>query len=169
LPSGTITRELNRLAEVGLLRRVRQGNQWLYSADTSCPVYAEVAGILRKTSGLADVQAAALAPAGERIRTAFVFGSMARGQATVGSDVDLMVIGDLGLGEAVELLHPAEEALGREINPKVFAPQEWQKRAAANDPFVREVMSKPKIFVGGSEHELAEPRRNQPRRNRAVA
>ena len=169
LPSGTITRELNRLAEVGLLRRVKQGNQWLYSADTSCPVFGEIAGILRKTSGLADVLAVALAPARDRIHAAFVFGSMARGQATTGSDIDLMLIGNLGLREAVELLHPAEAALGREINPKVFAVKEWKRRAAASDPFVREVMGKPKIFVGGSERELAEPRRNQPRRNRGVA
>ena len=65
LPAGTLTRELKRLAEVGLLKREKRGNQQVYSADTSCPVFAEVAGILRKTSGLADVLAEALAPAAE--------------------------------------------------------------------------------------------------------
>ena len=53
LSAGTITRELGKLAEVGLLKREKRGNQQVYSADTSGPIYAELASILRKTSGLA--------------------------------------------------------------------------------------------------------------------
>jgi predicted nucleotidyltransferase len=169
LPSGTLTRELNRLAEAGLLKRVRQGNQRLYSANRACPVFEEVAGILRKTAGLADVLADALAPAGDRIEVAFVFGSLARGRETTGSDVDLMLIGDLPLRQAVALLEPAQRALAREVNPRIYTAKEWRARLAAKDPFVREVMAKPKVFVIGTEHELAEPRRAEPRSHRAIA
>ncbi len=63
---------------VGLLRREKRGNQQVYSADRACPVFEEVASILRKTSGLADVLAEALAPAAQHIRSAFVFGSSRR-------------------------------------------------------------------------------------------
>ena len=107
LPAGTITRELGKLAEVGLLKREKRGNQQLYSADTQGPIFAELASILRKTSGLADVLAQALAPAARRLRVAFVFGSVAHGRETAGSDIDVMLIGDLGFREAIELMHPA--------------------------------------------------------------
>ena len=66
LPSGTVIRELNRLVDAGLLKRERRGNQALYSADRACPVFEEVAGMLRKTSGAADVIAGALAALSDR-------------------------------------------------------------------------------------------------------
>lgn len=167
LPSGTLTRELTRLAQVGLLRREKRGNQLLYSAERSCPVFEELASILRKTSGVAEVLAAALAPARDRVRTAFIYGSLARGQERAGSDVDLIVIGDLGFAEAVELLHASQGTLGREINPKVYSLKQWTAKRAVPDTFLRDVLAKPKIFVIGAEDELAKPRRAKPRSRRA--
>ena len=155
LPAGTITRELTKLAEVGLLKRTKRGNQQVYSADTSAPIFTELASILRKTSGLADVLVQALAPAAPKLRLAFVFGSVARGQETGGSDVDLMLIGDLGFREAVELLHPCQSALGREVNPKLFSPHEFTDKAAT-EPFLIDVLAKPKIFLIGNAHDLEE-------------
>lgn len=155
LPAGTLTRELKRLADVGLLKRERRGNQQVYSADTSCPVFNEVAGILRKTSGLADVLAEALAPAAQQLRVAFVFGSMAQGREIGASDVDLMLIGDIGFAEAVELLYPAQATLGREVNPKVFTAAEFSTKAPV-EPFLRDVLAKPKVFLIGNDHDLAE-------------
>ena len=166
LPSGTITRELTRLAQVGLLRCEKRGNQLLYSAERSCPVYGELASILRKTSGVADVLAEALAPARDRVRTAFIYGSLARGQERAGSDVDLIVIGDIGFAEVVELLHASQGTLGREINPKAYQLKEWTAKRAAPDAFLRDVLAKPKIFVIGTEDELAKPHRPKPRNRR---
>ena len=155
LPAGTITRELTKLAEVGLLKRTKRGNQQVYSADTNGPIFTELASILRKTSGLADVLLQALAPAASKLRLAFVFGSVARGQETAGSDVDVMLIGDLGFREAVELLHPCQATLGREVNPKLFSTREFTEKAAT-EPFLIDVLAKPKIFLIGNAHDLEE-------------
>ena len=155
LPAGTITRELTKLAEVGLLKRTKRGNQQVYSADTTGPIFTELASILRKTSGLADVLVQALAPAAPKLRLAFVFGSVARGQETGGSDVDVMLIGDLGFREAVELLHPCQATLGREVNPKLFSAREFTDKAAT-EPFLIDVLAKPKIFLIGNAHDLEE-------------
>jgi len=86
LPAGTITRELRKLADAGLLKREQRGNQQIYSADTASPIYGELAGILRKTSGLAEALAEALAPVAKLVRVAFVFGSVAQGRETAGRD-----------------------------------------------------------------------------------
>ena len=161
LPAGTITRELGKLAEVGLLKREKRGNQQLYSADTQGPIFAELASILRKTSGLADVLAQALAPAAHRLRVAFVFGSVAQGRETAGSDIDVMLIGDLGFREAIELMHPAQGALGREINPKVFGTDEFTAKARV-EPFLADVLAKPKLFLIGNAHDLEELAGHQP-------
>jgi DNA-binding transcriptional ArsR family regulator len=161
LPAGTVTRELRKLAEVGLLQRERRGNQQVYRANTGSPVFSELAGILRKTSGLADVLAQALAPAAPKLRVAFIFGSIAQGRESAGSDVDLMLIGDLGFSQAVELLHAAQATLGREVNPKVFTASEFTSKAAT-EAFLGDVLAKPKIFLIGSDHDLGELAGHQP-------
>ncbi len=155
LSSGTVIRELNKLAEAGMLKRERRGNQQLYSADTASTIHAELASILRKTSGLADVLVDAVAPLESRLEIGFVFGSMASGRETAGSDIDVMLIGDLKFREVVLLLHPAQEALGRAINPQVFTPLEFAEKARTQS-FVKDLLAKPKLFLKGNERELEE-------------
>ncbi|WP_048441555.1 nucleotidyltransferase domain-containing protein [Caenimonas sp. SL110] len=161
LPAGTVTRELTRLAAVGLLKREKRGNQQVYSADTASPIYSELASILRKTSGIADVIAQLLMPLAPLLRVAFIFGSIARGEETSGSDVDLMLIGDLTLREAVEVLYPAQQTIGREINPQVLSAKEFQAKAR-KDQYLADLMARPKIFVIGTEHDLEELVGHQP-------
>ena len=155
LAAGTITRELTKLAEVGLLHREKRGNQQIYSANTASPIYAELASILRKTSGMRDVLIEALAPLASRLRVAFVFGSVAQGRETAGSDIDVLLIGDAGFREAVGLLHPVQTTLGRELNPKVYSAEEFAAKAQA-EPFLIDVLAKPKLFLIGSAHDLGE-------------
>jgi predicted nucleotidyltransferase len=160
---GTLNKELTKLHGAGLLDRERVGNQVRYKANRGSPIYTELASILRKTVGLADVLADALAPAASSISAAFVFGSMARAGETAGSDVDVMLVGPLGFGDAVRLLYPVQTMLGREVNPKVFSVDEWRARLKAKDPFIRDVLAKPKIFLIGNDDELAKLGRHQPR------
>jgi predicted nucleotidyltransferase len=161
LPAGTLTRELRRLADVGLLNRERRGNQLVYSANRQSPIFEELAGILRKTSGLSDVVAEALEPVTDRIEVAFIFGSVARGAETQGSDIDVLIIGPVDFGTVVDALHPAQQRLARDINPKVFSTREWKAKVRERNPFVSDVLSKKRIFLIGDEHGLAELSRHK--------
>ncbi len=166
--AGTLNKELARLHSAGLLTREQVGNQLRYAADRASPIYSELAAILRKTIGLADVLTDALAPAATTISSAFVFGSVARGSETAGSDVDVLLIGSLTFGDAVRLLYPAQTTVGREINPMVFGAKEWRDRVKAKDPFTGEVLAQPKIFLIGNDDELEKLGRPQPRRSTAI-
>lgn len=157
---GTLHRELARLAQAGLLTREKVGNQVRYCANARCPIFAELAGILRKTSGLADVVLDALTPLSRRIKLALVFGSVARGEARSGSDVDLLVIGSVGFADTVKALHPAQDRIGREINPVVMTAAEFRKKAG--EPFLREVLAGEKLFLIGDEDELGKLAGHQP-------
>lgn len=152
--AGTLHKELTTLSEAGVLRKEARGNQVLYSANRDCPIYSELASILRKTSGLVDVLADALAPLSDQIQVAFVFGSMASGKETSGSDVDLLIVGDAGYSDVVKVLYPAQETLGREINPKLFSEREWETMLMNKDGFIKELLVKPKLFVMGTSDEL---------------
>ncbi len=152
--AGTLHKELARLAEAGILRKETVGNQVQYSADRNCPIFEELAGILRKTSGVVDVLADALAPIADGIDTAFVFGSMASGKETAGSDVDVLVIGDVTFSEVANALYPAQDLLQREINPKVYSKEEWIQMQKNKDAFVKDVVVKPKLFILGAANDL---------------
>jgi predicted nucleotidyltransferase len=152
---GTLKRELTKLADAGVLHVTKVGNQSHYEANRNCPIFEELASILRKTSGLVDVLAEGLMPLAGQIEAAFVFGSMASGKASAGSDIDLMVIGAIDYGAVVQRLHTLQATLGREINPKLYASAEWQKLVAGNSAFVRDVLGKPKLFVIGNELNLS--------------
>ena len=79
---------------------------------------------------------------------------MASGKATSESDIDLMIIGDVRFAEVVKAIYGAQTVLGREINPKVYNKEEWDKMLKKQDAFIKEVMTKPKLFVLGDKHEL---------------
>ena len=168
LPSGTVIRELHRLTDAGLLKRDKRGNQSLYSADRTCPVFEEVAGMLRKTCGAADVIARSLAPMSDLIDTAFIYGSFAKGTARAGSDIDVLIVGAVDLGAVIDTLHPVQKLVGREINPKVFSSREWQAKQQARNAFVTELRANPRIFLVGARDEFEKPGRRESRHDHAL-
>jgi predicted nucleotidyltransferase len=151
---GTLKKELDALQAAGLLKSQKMGNQTQFSANADHPVYPELAGLIRKTTGLHDVLATALQPLAGLIEVAFVFGSMARSTETSQSDVDVMVIGNASFGEVVNALYDAQTTLAREINPKVMTRAEWLSKQSEQNTFVKELLSKPKLFVRGTENDL---------------
>ena len=146
---GTLKKELDALCGVGLLRAERVGNQVRFCANTAHPVFPELQALIRKTIGLADALRLSLAPLAGRIDAAFVFGSMASGTESAGSDIDLMVVGDAGFAEIVDATYAAQATLGREINPKVMSASEWQAKKAERNAFLQDVLNKPRIMLIG--------------------
>ena len=146
---GTLKKELDALCGAGLLRAERVGNQVRFCANTAHPVFPELQALIRKTIGLADALRLSLAPLAGRIDAAFVFGSMASGTESAGSDIDLMVVGDAGFAEVVDATYEAQAALGREINPKVMSASEWQAKKAERNAFLQDVLNKARIMLIG--------------------
>jgi len=122
---GVVQRELQQLTQVGILRRTVSGRQVYYQANRDSPVFEELHGLVLKTAGVADVVRDALVAIGDRVAVAFIYGSVARAGETRGSDVDVMVVGNASFTECVDALGPAQERLGREVNPTVYPPAEW--------------------------------------------
>jgi len=153
--TGTVHRELDKLTAAGILNREVRGRQVYHYANKDCPIFAELKNLVMKTFGLVDVLNAALIPLAERISAAFIYGSFAQGQQNASSDVDVMVIGEVSFTEVVEALAPAQEKLRREINPTVYPPDEFGKKLAEGHHFLTSVIKGEKIFLVGSERELA--------------
>lgn len=153
--SGAVQRELAALSEAGLLTVTRVGNQRHYQANSASPVFAELRGLVLKTSGLADVLRAALAPLASQISGAFVYGSVAKQTAGASSDVDVMIVSEtLSYAEAFAVLESAAASLARPVNPTLYTPAEFTRRVAQDHAFIKRVLEHPKIWLLGSEREL---------------
>jgi predicted nucleotidyltransferase len=154
--SGAVQRELARLAQSGLVTVRPVGNQKHYQANPNAPIYAELCGIAQKTVGLAEPLREALVPLAPKIAAAFVYGSVAKRQDTAASDIDLMLISDtLGYADVFAVLEEVGSRLGRPVNPTLMTRKELAKRLTDDNAFVTRVMSQPKTWLIGGEHELA--------------
>jgi uncharacterized protein len=151
---GAAQRELMQLTGAGLVLRVRRGNQVYYQANSANPIFSELKGILTKTAGIRDVVQQALQPVTDRVRAAFIYGSVAKGVEIASSDIDVMVIGDVGFSEVVSCLSTVEAKLGREINPTVYPPLEYAAKLKEKNHFLTSLVRQKKIFIVGDEHEL---------------
>lgn len=148
---GTVQRELERLVDSGLVVVMRIGNQKHYRANPDAPIFAELRSIILKTSGIADPLLAALAPLKKKIDLAFVYGSVARGEAHAGSDVDLLVVArDLTLEKLYTRLAVAEATIGRRINPTLLTPAEFRRRRSSENSFVVKVLEGEMIPLFGT-------------------
>lgn len=154
--TGAVQRELARLEAAGLVTSARIGKQKHYQANQASPVFQELRALVLKTSGLVDVLRKALGPASQLIRAAFVYGSVARGEDTAASDIDLMVIAeDLTYADLFAALEDASTQLGRKIVPTIYSPKELARRLKQDSGFVKRVLQQPKIWLIGGERDLA--------------
>ena len=139
-----------------MLLRQEVGRQVHYRANTASPVFDELAGLLRKTAGLADVLRDALTSLGSKVKLAFVYGSVAAGTERAGSDVDLMVLGSVGFADVARATAAAQSTLRREVNPTVMTPREFARKLASGDGFARSVAKGARLWLIGGEDDFAE-------------
>jgi len=154
IAAGSVHRELKALSEAGLLLRKHIGNQVFYQANLDCPVYSELAGIFRKTTGLSEILKDAFSAIASEIEFALVFGSMASGKANPDSDLDILVLADLQLIEVVKATAPLHSELGREVNPVVMTVRKFLDLLAKKDRFACRVTEEPKMLFIGTEDDF---------------
>lgn len=153
--TGAVERELVRLEQSGLVSVHRIGNQKHYQANRESPIFEELRGIVRKTVGLTDPLRQSLAQYADKIKAAFVYGSVAKGTDTARSDIDLMVIGDnLTYTDLYQGLLKAEQVLRRPVNPTFLSFDEWHHKLSGKDSFIAKIDAQPKLFIFGTEADL---------------
>ena len=160
-----IGKEMDALSSAGIVLNERDGNRRSLRANPDCPIYEELRGIARKTSGLADVLREALSRL-DGIDFAFVFGSVATGEERADSDVDVCVVGRIPYRSVMNALSGTEVAVGRTVNPVLYSQEEFRQKSEAGNPFVSGLLSSKRIFLIGDdnaiERAIARTRKDRP-------
>jgi predicted nucleotidyltransferase len=156
--AGAIHRELEALTKAGVLSENRIGNQRHFQANPACPIFDELHRIIRKTFGIAGVLHEALQPFTQQIALAFVYGSVARGEETANSDIDLFIISQtLAYPDIFPALADTEKQLARTVNPTIYKPGELERKQGEGNAFANRMLVQPKIFIIGNENDLPKP------------
>ena len=153
----SLQRELSSLVgkrNIGLHRR--EGTRAYFKAETQSPVFRDLQQLFEKTAGLVPILEQILKPFGNKIQSAFIYGSVARSREHAMSDVDVMVIGRAGLADLSPALRKAEARLGREVNVTAYSPEEFREKIKSGDHFLTAVLRGRKQFVKGGQSDLDE-------------
>lgn len=154
LPLGALRRELGRLGGAGLVRTRLSRRRRFYRASTTHPYSPELKALFLKASFF-EGKFRQLQEAKRRIKVAFIFGSTARAEEDEQSDIDLAIVGTLPHREVLEVFEPSMELAGRELNTVTYSPEEFRSKYHEKGGFVERIVKSQKIFLIGSEHELA--------------
>jgi predicted nucleotidyltransferase len=149
---GTVRQEAKKLERLELITKRVDGNRTYYKANRNHPLFIALHNLVLQTSGLVDVFKESLND--ERIMFAFIFGSLAKGTENTESDIDLFIIGNLGLRDVSKLIKKPANFFKREINPHVMNSTEFKKRIIEKEHFVSNVMNSPKLMIIGNENDL---------------
>jgi predicted nucleotidyltransferase len=150
----SLQRELTSLEQSGILQQRKDGRRTYYKAETRSPIFRELQGIFEKTVGLIPTLRIALRHFEKKIACAFVYGKIAHREEHATSDVDLMIIGSVGLADLAPILRKIEKRLGREVNVTNYSVDEFRQKATAGDHFLTTILKGALRFVKGERRDL---------------
>lgn len=143
---GTCRRELNKLADAGILRVSSEGNLRFYEINKEYPLYKEFRGIIQKTIGIEAIARNALETV-KGISWAFIFGSYAKEGLKPTSDIDIVIIGKVNESSLLKTLNTAEKEIGRDINYHLYTTDEFRKGLKTSS-FLRNITKGYKVIAG---------------------
>jgi uncharacterized protein len=149
-----VQRALKRIEETGLINKTKSGNRFYYKANEKHPAFENIKQALFKTVLFGDLLKNALKTMKKKIQFCFIYGSLAIGSESYSSDIDLFIMGDLGLRDIAHILSEIGNDLKREINPTVYSEKELKKKIKEKNPFIKEIMRSPKIWLIGDEYDF---------------
>ena len=147
----SIRRELNKLEDIGILESAREANLKYFYVNKKLSIYEELQRIFFKTDGLGDVIRDRIKEIGD-VKTVFIYGSFAKGEETLISDIDLFIVGELDENKLIVTIRDLEKNLSREINYVIFNSKELKARYKNNDPFIKNVLAEKKIMLIGEKN-----------------
>lgn len=148
----TVSREVASLAEAGLVVKGNVGQTSTVTANPDAAVFDELVGLAVKTYGPIGVLTRHLAGL-DGLREAHIVGSWAHRYAgrhgRFPNDIDVALIGDVALIDAMDACDAAATEIGMDVQPTVVAPDVWEGRTSA---FVADVRSGPTVPLRVREH-----------------
>lgn len=155
--SRTIQKGLKDLTRAGLIMKVKRSGHTFYQANKEYEFFPVTQSFIMQTATKAYPAAirSALKPLRSKIQTAFIFGSAARNEIQMGSDIDVLIVGDVTHGDVVPRLKKYEDKLHREINSVILSPADFRTEFKKGNHFLNTVIAGAKKILVGDANDIA--------------
>ena len=149
----SVRAELARMERVGMLTSEVRANRKFYGFRKDYIYFDELSRLVAKTKGLGGDIIKERNKLG-KIKFASLSGSLIKRKPVGPTDVDLLVVGSVVLPQLAQIVKENESTVGREINYTVMTEDEFTFRKRRGDPFIRNILEKPKVLLIGDEDEM---------------
>lgn len=136
-----LIKKIKELENEGLMQSTKRGNLKLYSINQSYPLYNEYRNIIIKTVGIEN-QIKEILVNTKGVEKAFIYGSYAKNEMDVHSDIDLLVVGNQNIVQLHRKLNKLQKLINREINVLNMDSKELIKRQKTKDQFIINLLNK---------------------------
>lgn len=152
--TASLSRELSRLNQAGILLCLRQGKRRYFRANPSFLFFPELKRLVLKTVGIPG-QLSQLLGRLTGVRHAFLYGPDARGDEESGGDIDLLLIGVIDCDRLDALLEDFENRQARTVNCLVYEPAEFDEKLKAGNRFLLDLLEDDFIMLVGRRDDLS--------------
>ncbi len=152
-PYSMVYKEIQNLEQLGLIKSEKKGKITLLHVNKELPYYRDLRNLIIKTTGISYTILNQLEDLGN-IEYLLVFGSVASGEDTQESDIDLLIIGEIPEDELIEAVRGIEKSVGKDLNYIHWTRDEFEKKIKEKNHLLIDVAEKPIIMLRGSEDEF---------------
>ena len=145
--------ELARMERSGMVSSEARANRKFYGFRKDYVFYDELSRLVAKSSGLGGAIIKERNKLG-KIKYASLSGTYIKRRPVGPTDVDLLIVGSVVLPQLAQLVKENENVIGREVNYSVMTEEEFTFRKRRGDPFIRNILEKPKVLLIGDEDEM---------------
>lgn len=150
----SLQRELAALTHSGLLEHHQDGRRTYYRSNAASPVFSALHELFAKTVGIIPALQVEFLEFKDKVKWAFIYGSIAREEEQTHSDVDLMVIGSISTADLIPTLKRLEQSFQREINVTRYSEKEFKQKIRNKNHFLSSVLKEKVIMIMGTQDEL---------------
>jgi len=141
----TVQQALKALTQLGLVNTQTIGRAGVHTINENHVSVAPLRSLLDPITALTDTVCEAV---GEDVKTVILFGSIARGEAKLHSDVDLAVIAPAGWEGRTDLEDAVRIRLGNNCDVLVFTSEDLARLSSTGEPVVREILTTGIALIG---------------------
>jgi len=141
----SVQEALRTLTQLGLVETRTVGRAGVHTINEA---NAAIAPLRALADPIASLKAAVGEVIDSEVKAVILFGSIARGEAALDSDIDLAVIASKRWDKRVELHDTVRKRLGNACDVIVFTQAEFSRAATAGEPVVADILRDGVALVG---------------------
>jgi len=146
LDKRNLVKKIKELEQEGMLVHETRGNLKLYAINTRYPLYQEFRKIIMTTVGVEE-QLKSILRGIDGVKEAYIYGSYAKNAMDTHSDIDVLVVGSVGVVSVQKRISKLQRDIDREISVTVMTQADFNRRRKAKDPFISGMLKQKHIKV----------------------